>query len=36
MTESSTDDNKAAFVDGLEVLPTFDTEKTISGMLYCM
>lgn len=32
MTESSTDDNKAAFVDGLEVLPTFDTETcTVYG-----
>ena len=32
----SSDDDKDAFVDPGEVLPTFDTERIISGILYCM
>ena len=32
----STDDDKDDFVDVLEVLPTFDTKRIISGILYCM
>ena len=32
----SSDDEEDAFVDALEVLPTFDTKRIISGILYCM
>ena len=32
----SSDDDKDAFEDALEVLPTFDTKRIISGILYCM
>ena len=32
----SSDDDKDAFKDVLEVLPTFDTKRVISGILGCM
>ena len=32
----SSDDDKDAFEDVLEVLPTFDAKRIISGILYCM
>ena len=32
----SSDDDEDAFVDVLEVLPTSDDKRIISGILYCM
>ena len=32
----SSDDDEAAFVDALKVLPTVDSKGIISGILYCI